>query len=246
MNTLIYLWIEPLAMNHERCETDKKVYFNCIVEGDLIADGEINIDILDKALEGEIMDNIMDFADIQQNWNYRSISAKLTNKPVNIELAESPEEIRINKGIATIIKSKKDIPLTAKNVEVKDGGKIDVMLPALNINETIDFAKIWASIEKNFIGKIKKGDEIIFTDDKGNKLFEIMGGSYIHATLGDMIIKGKDGTIKGGLYIREDGSMDIGDTDRTFYLKIYTNKLLKTSLRLKKSLMEITHQKLLK
>ena len=257
MNTLIYLWIEPLAMNHQRCDSDKKVYFNCIVKGDLIADGEIDIDTLDNALDGEIMDDIMEFADIQQNWNYRSVSAKLTNKPIGIEFAESPEDIRINKGITAIVKSKKDIPLTAKNVEVNDGGKIDVMLPALNIKETIDFAKLWSSIEKNFIGKIKEGDNVIFTDDKGNKIFELTGGSFLNIGVADLSVYSpnmpQDPTMMdkiehliGGLFIRDNGDIEIGDRDRTFYMRINTNKLLKTSLRLKKSLMELTQQKLLK
>ena len=258
MNTQIYLWVEPMVMNHERC-TDK-VYFNCIVEGNHTS---VETKELEDLIEGKRMDAIMEFADISCNWNYGVVSSTATNKKPLIEYATSPEKIAKDKSdkivavakkkednrIAKIVNSKKPLQLTKKNLEIHDGGMIDVKLPALNVSEKIDFAKIWQSLEKEFIGKIKEGDTVTLTDDDGNKIFEMQGGSFLNVALADLTVN--DNTkeffpLKGGLYIRDDGSIDIGDFQRTFYLKIYTNNLLKASLKVKKSLMELTQKKLLK
>ena len=51
--------------------------------------------------------------------------------------------------------------------------------------------------------------------------------------------------LKGGLFIRKDGSLDIGDAKRTFYMRIDTKRLLKLSLKNRLSLNEMTSQKLL-
>lgn len=269
MNTQIYLWVEPMVMNHERC-TDK-IYFNCIVEGNHTSAEPRELEDL---IEGKRMDAIMDFADISSNWNYGVVSSTATNKKPLIEYAISPEKIAKDKSdkivavakkkkdkivalakkkkdsrIAKIVNSKKPLQLTKKNLEIHDGGMIDVKLPALNVSEKIDFAKIWQSLEKEFIGKIKEGDTVTLTDDDGNKIFEMKGGSFLNVALADLTVN--DNTkeffpLKGGLYIRDDGSIDIGDFQRTFYLKIYTNNLLKACLKVKKSLMELTQKKILK
>lgn len=241
MNTLLYLWIEPLIMNHKR--SNEKHYFNCIIKGDFT---NTDKDDLDSIIEGEHMNDIMDFADIDSNWNYKVIAATLTNKKTCIKHADSPEDKVINKEISKIVANKKDVVLNANSVIVNDGGMINVQIPELKINEAINFPKIWASIEKNFIGKIKKGDKVILTDTHGNTIFEVMGGSFLNIALADLMIKdARTGALKGGVYVREDGSMDIGDIKRTFYLKIHTNKLLTKALFLKKSMMEITQQSLL-
>ncbi len=258
MNTKIYLWIEPMVMNHERC-TDR-VYFNCIINGNHTS---LKPRDLEDLISGKNMNDIMDFADISSNWNYSVVSSTATNKKPLIEYAISPEKIAKDKSdkiiavaknkednrIAKIINSRKPLQLTKNNLEIHDGGMIDVKLPLLNVSEKIDFAKIWHSLEKEFIGKIKKGDTVTLTDDDGNMIFEIQGGSFLNVALADLTVT--DSTkeffpLKGGLYIRDDGSIDIGDFKRTFYLKIHTNNLLKASLRMKKSLMELTQNKLLK
>ena len=260
MNTQIYLWIEPMVMNHERC-TDK-VYFNFIVKGDY---AQKTTDELEHFIAGSHMQSIMDFANIDSNWDYQIVSAKLTSKTPSIEFAKSPEDIKeekeivkVEKSIQKIVSGKTKLELTKKNIEIEDGGMINVSVPSLKINDKIDFAKIWNSLEKNFIGKIKEGDTVVLTDDDGNKIFELTGGSFLNVGLADMnvydankkpqdvgLMNFSEG-LKGGLFLREDGSLDIGDYKRTFYLKIYTNNLLKTSLKLNKSLMEITTNKLLK
>lgn len=264
MNTLIHLWIEPLVKNHER--STEKLYFNTIIKGDYSA---LSKDELDELLSGEHMADIMDFADIDQNWNFKSLWAKRTSKPLSINQVDSPqqkkekEEVKkINKEIQKIVTNKTPLGFNAKNVELQDGGKINISVPALRINDTIDFAKIWDTLEKNFIGKIKEGDQIILTDDDGNTILEMTGGSFLNVGLADLNVYdskklgelGKESAasmfsraeaVKGGVFLREDGSLDIGDSERTFYLKIYTDKLLKASLKLNKSLMDITQQKLL-
>jgi hypothetical protein len=245
MNTNIYLWIEPLMMSHERC--DKRFYFNCIINGDYIESGEIDLDKLDSLIAGDTMAEIMDFADIDSNWNYAVVSAKLTAKEPSISFADSPTDKKVKKEVAKAVTGKKEIIVKEKDIEIKDGGKLEISLPNLGIKDTIDFAKIWTNLEENFIGKINTGDIVNLTDEEGNKIFEMMGGNFLNIGVSDMTVKdAKTGNLKGGLFIREDGTIDIGDYNRTFYLRIYTDKLLKASLKLQKSLMEITQQKLLK
>lgn len=260
MNTLIHLWIEPLVLNHER--TTEKLYFNVIIKGNHVTQ---NFIILDSLLEGEVMQDIMDFANIESNWNYGSIWSKATNKPTSIVRVDSPEQKveketvkKINKEIAKIVTNKTGFKIDKSNVEIVDGGKINVNVPSLRIADTIDFGKIWATLEKDFIGKIQPGDSITLTDDEGNAIFELMGGDFLNIAVSDLGIYDskkltensglldKMAALKGGVFLRQDGSLDIGDKERTFYLKIHTGRLLKASLKLKKSLMEITQQKLLK
>lgn len=128
----------------------------------------------------------------------------------------------------------------------------------MRIADTIDFSKIWETLEKDFIGKIQPGDSITLTDDEGNAIFELVGGDFLNIKVADLGIydakKMKDNpgmfdkaeALKGGLFLRNDGTLDVGDRERTFYLKIHTGRLLKASLKLKKTLMELTQQKLLK
>lgn len=254
MRTEIYMWVEPMVMNHERC-TDK-VYFNCVVDGN---HSKSDLSTLDDLLGGKTMSSIMDFADIDSNWNYGVISAKATNKNISVQYSISTDEkiqIEKDKKIAVIkkkddarikklINSKYPIGLSKEDMNILDGGMIEINLPELNVAEKFDFAKIWKGLEKDVVGKIKEGDIVTLTDDDGNKIFEINGGSFLSVAFADLSVHGNHG-LKGGLYIRDDGSMDIGDFKRTFWLKIYTNNLLKASLKLKKSIMEITQIKLLK
>lgn len=270
MNTQIYLWVEPMVMNHKRC--NEKIYFNCTIDGNY---SKLEPKELEDIISGKNMDNIMDYANISSNWNYGVISAKATRQSECIEILDSPEKIAKDKEkkaldkkiesekkalenkVLKIVSNKKEIELTKSNVISKDNGIIQVSLPSLNVKETINFAEIWVNIEKNFIGKIKKGDNITLIDDFGNKLFEIIGGSFLNVGLADIRVYDKKNLpenpsiydyaegLKGGVFVRDDGSMDIGDVNRTFYLKIFTNNLLKSSLKLKKSLNELTSQKLL-
>jgi hypothetical protein len=267
MNTNIYLWVEPMIMQNQKC--NDKVYFNCIVEGNYTG---LKAFELEDIIEGENMFSIMEFADISCNWNFGVVSSTPTNKKVFIDFAKSPdkveqekieqlailENIKEEKRISKIVNSKKPIQITKSNLEIKENGIINVKVSALNAFEKIDFNSIWNSIEKEFIGKIKEGDKVILTDDDGNNIFEMIGGSFLNVAIGDMLIydtKKMSKTksiynygqgLKGGLFIRDDGRLDIGDFKRTFYLTIHTNNLLKASLKMKKSIMELTQQKLLK
>ncbi|MBK7362644.1 MAG: hypothetical protein IPJ01_10150 [Micavibrio sp.] len=265
MRTAIYLWVQPLVMNHERCGKDEKVFFNYILDGDYSKSSK---DELDKLISGKPMTSIMDFANIDSNWNYGVLSASLTNKKVNIEFAKDLEkeevvkkeklelkktEIKRNK----LVHSEKPLGITKKEMEIQDNGMIDVSLPSLQIKETINFPKIWDVIERDFIGKIKEGDTVVLKDDNGNKIFEVIGGSFLNVGLADLSIYDakkridnpsffdKSIGLKGGLFIREDGSLSIGDTERTVYVTIYTDSLVKASLKLNKTLMEIINNKLL-
>ena len=139
---------------------------------------------------------------------------------------------------------------------IKEDGMIEISLPSVDYKQDFDFSKIWDNIEKNIVGKLKEDDKIVLTDDSGNIIIEVLGGSFLNVGLADLSIynsskKSKnnsffdknDGLI-GGLFIRDDGSMDIGDIDRTFYIKIYTNNMLKQSLKLGKSFNDLSQLKI--
>jgi hypothetical protein len=277
MNTQIYLWIEPMVMNHKRCS--EKVYFNCTIDGNY---SKLEPKELEDIIGGKNMDNIMDYANISSNWDYGVISAKATRQSESIEILDSPEKIAKDKEkkeldkkiesekrvvekakktlenkIVKIVSNKKEIELTKSNVQIQDNGIIEVSLPSLQVKETINFPDIWDTLEKEFIGKIKEGDKVTLTDDFGNKLFEIIGGSFLNVGIADMkvydskkmpkkpsMFNWSEG-LKGGLFVRDDGSMHVGDLKRTFFFIIHTNNLLKSSLKLKKPLNELTSQKLL-
>jgi hypothetical protein len=261
MKTELYVWLDPLVMNHQRC--NEKVYFNVVVSGDYSkASGEE----LDSLLESKISD-IMDFADINPNNDFGVVSATVLPEEClkdYIEFAESPkqkkskaDEQKAKAEIEKVVASKEPIELSKDNLDIKESGIIEVSIPSLKIKQEINFPKIWESIEKHIQGKIKEGDVIQLTDDDGNVLFEVWGGSFLNVGLADLSVYDSEKMIpnasifnkgvglKGGLFIRDDGSIDIGDTERTFYIKIYTNKMLKQSLKLGKSLNEITEIKLI-
>ena len=177
------------------------------------------------------------------------------------EEKEAKEKEKIDNKITKIVFSKKPLALTKGNVKINDNsGVLDISLPALNINDKIDFSKIWDTLEKDFIGKIQEGDTVTLMDDDGNKIFEMTGGSFLNVGIADlrvydakknpnpeessMLDSGRG--LKGGLFVRDNGDLAVGDFKRTFYLHIYTNNLLKASMKLKKSLMELTQTKLLK
>lgn len=271
MNTLIYLWIEPLVMNHKKC--NEKIYFNCTINGDY---SKLEPKELENIISGKIMGRIMDYANIESNWNFEVLSAKSTRKEPNIEIVDSPEKIAkdkeqkalnkkieaenkaLDKKIVKIISSSKEIELSkSENVEIKENGIISVSLPSLKINEEINFSQIWENIEKNFIGKIKEGDVIKLTDEFGNELITLRGGSFLNIGISDLkvynakkmqkkesMFNWSEG-LKGGLFLRDNGDLDIGDLKRTVFITINTRNLLKSSLKLKMPLNELTSQKLL-
>lgn len=264
MNTLINLWIEPMVMNHQRC--NDKIYVNCVIEGNY---SKLDIGDLEDVITIEKMNAIMDYANIDSNWNYGVLSAKLTKKEPSIEIVDSPEKIAKNKAslieekaldkkITKIVSSSKEIELTkSENVKIKENGIISVSLPHLKINEEINFPEIWKNIEKNFIGKIKEGDVIKLSDEFGNELITILGGSFLNIGISELkvynakkmpkkesMFNWSEG-LKGGLFVRDNGDLSIGDLKRTVFITINTRNLLKSSLKLKMPLNELTSQKLL-
>lgn len=285
MNTLIHLWVEPMVMEHKRCPNDCKVYFNAVIKGK----HNFNNDEAMEVLDGKLMASIMDFGDIDTNWDYGVVSTKLTTKPVGIsyglnleEQAEEQKEkihkkivkqekrkiakinaeiaVLRNKKIRNIVSGKQELAVTKKDFTINDDGTISVSINDLATTETIDFPKIWTDLEKNFIGKIAEGQRVELVSDSGEKIFEMVGGSFLNVAIADMHVydtktmpdKDKIGLynrgqgLKGGLFIREDGRLDIGDFNRTFFLTINTKNLIRAALKAKKSLMEVTKMKLLK
>lgn len=267
-NTLIYLWIDPLIQNHDKGKG--KIYFNLVVYGDYTS---MELYELEDFISGKTLQEVMDIADIQENWNFGIASVCATREAPSISFALSPEqeaEIKAKKAkenadkkedkrIAKIINSDQPLTITNKEIEICDNGMLKVNIPSLKVNQTIDFPLIWESLEKHIIGKINEDDRITLTDDNGNKIFEIIGGSFLNVANADltvhnpnlsnndseMDIYSRANTQKGGLYVRKDGNIDIGDIDRTFYLQIFTNNLLKQSLKINKPMTELFNQKLL-
>jgi hypothetical protein len=259
MNTQLYLWLEPLIIGHKRGKG--KLYFNCVIDGD---HSKLPTKELEDVISGKTMTSIMDYADISSNWNYGVISAKRTNKKPFIEYTTSPEqeqEVKAkkeqDKKINKLVVSKKEIPITKSNLSIQDDGTIKVSLPELKVTDSINFPKIWETLESKFIGKIKEGSTTTVTDEHGNKIFEIRGGSFLNVGLAELSVYDKkkkpdnislfnaNQGLKGGAFIRDDGSIDVGDLKRTFYLRIFTNNLIKQALRLKQPISLLTTQKLL-
>lgn len=259
MNTEIYLWIEPLASRY--LTPKKRVYFNCVVNEDV---SHLEINELEELIAGKTMQTIMDENDIHSNWNFAVISAKRTSKAVSIESTLSPEERKKQQKerkkqqkISSLIKSKKEIQLTKDNVTIMEDGKLMVSLSSIDFKQEIDFKKIWISLEDNVIGKIKEGDKITINNQNGDPIIDIIGGSYLNVGLADLSVYDKSKKpkytgltnwaegFKGGLFVRKDGNLDIGDLHRTFYLRIHTNRLIKESLKLNKNMSELADIKLL-
>lgn len=269
MNTLLHIWLDPIDINFERAKG--KVYFNYIVENDDItelSEHELNDYIGGNGSSNSIVAQLMYHADISRNMDYGVISATLTDKSHNIEITDSPEKREsdakeerekkeYNMTLTKIVDGKVPVVLTNDNLEIKDDGTIDLFYPALKLKDNINFPKLWDQLEQNIIGKIKKGDKLEIKDDDGNVVLNITGGNFLNVGLADLNIYDTKTMaenrslfthiqgLKGGLFIRKDGSLDIGDAKRTFYMGIDTKRLLKLSLKNKLSLNEMTSQKLL-
>ncbi len=266
-NTLLYIWLDPVHIGFHKAKG--KVYFNYITNKDLIGLSKKELDdYIGGGIHTSIVRELMDFADIRVNMDFGVISSMYTKKKPGITITDSPEErendIKEKKDIknqekklAKIINGKIPINITNDNLEIKDDGTIDLFYPELKLKDNINFPKLWDQLEQNIIGKIKEGDKLEIKDDDGNVVLNITGGSFLNVGLADLSIYDKKTMdknrslishmqgLKGGLFIRKDGSLDIGDTERTFYMRIDTKRLLKLSLKNKLSLNDITSQKLL-
>lgn len=118
--------------------------------------------------------------------------------------------------------------LQKDDVSINDDGTLSIIQNGLQIQQ-IDFPSIWSSIEKHIVGKIKEGDFSELKDDNGNVLMELHGGCFLNIGLADLsVYDSKEMSekmniftqtqgLKGGLFVRKDGSLDIGDLNRTFY-----------------------------
>ena len=90
LNTEIYLWLKPLIMDNK--PFNKKIYINCIVEGNF---SELSKSELEDLISGKIMESIMEYANIYVNDNYGIISAQTTSKGVDIKIVDDTEKIDV-------------------------------------------------------------------------------------------------------------------------------------------------------
>lgn len=265
MNTKVNVWLEPIDMNNRRCYS--KVFFNVIINGDFT-------DKTPKDAEDYIsIKEIMDFANIHHNWNYGVVSLSKTKKNPCIsfasakkntkqqvenseELNVAPKDIMLH-NLNKITKSGKlKLELKKDDVLIQDGGKLHVVKNDLKIHE-IDFPLIWAMIKKNIIGKIKDGDFATIKDDDGNVLIELHGGSFLNVGLADLAVYDTKKMAEkrsifthgqgmlGGMFVRNDGNLDIGDLKRTFWIEIHTSKLIAACSKTNKSINEFFKIKLI-
>lgn len=251
MKTQIYLWLKPFIRN--RTKASVKLYFNLVLDGDYTSLSEYE---LDDVIESKIK-SIMDFADIEINYNFGVISSSLTDSNIEIEFTDSPEERNTKIKIEEIISSKEEIKITNENILIKDDGLLEISLPSINYKEVFDFTKLWSLIEKKIIGSIKEGDKVELKDDYDNTILQIWGGSFLNIGLAHVSVYDKAKHVpnasifeqhkglKGGLYVRDDGRLSIGDFERTFYLDINTNNLIKACLKSGQSLNDVAKLKLL-
>lgn len=231
MNTLIYMWLQPVIMNHQ--PTNERVYFDCILEGEHQIEDD---DDLEQLVSGEWLSTMMEIADISVNGDFGYISVSLTNLDSTVEITDSPKVKKQKGNLQKFISSDKPLVLNKSNIDIDEKGQIVVKIAPFGITEKLDFKKIWSQIQKNVIGKIKVGDTLDIKDEKGNSLFELIGGSYLSLVGADITIRDKKNNMQGGIYIREDGRIDIGDFERTFMLSMNLNRLIEASIRNNKSL----------
>lgn len=267
MNTQLYIWIEPLVVNHKQCSD--RLYINYVTN-----DSNVPTDLgeaTEYIFQSKIIEDILYYANVPLNNDAGVISITPTKKEVGISFTKSPDEkkkeklankkaLQVKNTEKAILSNKKEITLTKKSIKILDNGVLKINVPELDRTDYIDFDKIWNLIEDKFIGKLKPQEKIELINNNGDTIIEIQEGSFLNIAGGDLLIydpeKRKNEThhtlinrgvgLKGGLFVREDGSLDIADAKRTFYLKIYTDKLVKTSLLTGESLEELTGQKLLK
>ena len=255
MNSKITLWLKPTIRNHTECT--ETLYFSIITKA--------NYDGYDlREIESELdITSIMNFADIELVNNFGVITVEKTNDKEGIVLIDNPNvnsssklvktkkeksiKLKTNK-LTDLISGKKKFELSKKHITIKDNRELDIVVKNLGIKEILDFPKIWSIIENKIIGKIPEGSTVVLSDNEGNKIIEVIGGSFLNIGLADLFIydtkkKSKkinlfnmNNGLKGGLFIRENGRLDIGDLKRTFWLKIYTDNLIKYSIKNKLSL----------
>lgn len=274
MNTLIHLWVEPMVCEHKRCPVGTKVYFNAVIQGKHKFTDEQAMEVLDGKLMSDIMyfgdiDSNWDYGVVSTKLTTKPVGITYG---VDVEKqAEEQKQKRIDKleqkikrtdarikKIVTqaIVSGKQELALSKQDFSINDDGTIAVKISDLATTETLDFPKIWRDIEKNIIGKIQEGDKITMVDHKGETIFEIIGGSFLNVALADLHVYDTEKMpkeigifnrgqgLKGGLYIRDDGTLHIGDNDRTFFITIDTKKLIRAGLKAGKSLTDFTRLKL--
>ncbi len=274
MNTLIHLWVEPMVCEHKRCPVGSRVYFNAVIKGKHSFTDEQAMEALDGKLMSDIMyfggiDSNWDYGVVSTKLTTKPVgitygidiekqAEELKQKQIEkLELKIKRTDAKIKKiQTKAIVSGKQELVLNKKDFQINDNGSISVTIKDLATTETLDFPKIWRDIEKNIIGKIQEGDKITMVDHKGETIFEIVGGSFLNVGLADLHIYDKEKMpkeiglfnrgqgLKGGLFIRDDGTLHIGDNDRTFFITIDTKKLIRAGLKANLSLTEFTRLKL--
>jgi hypothetical protein len=223
----------------------KKVYFDIVIEGNIYSEDYKDIE---SNLTYSQIDSIMNFANISFNNDFRVIDACLTNKKPYIKNDISPEQrkqnrINTQKEIYCInrLNDNKPLIIDKDSVDIENRGLLTFEVEEIDKKVSLDMGKIWQALEKNIVGKIKEGDKIELKDDNGNLLFRLQGGSFLCVANADVKLypQGKilDSyfdrmtDINAGFFIREDGNLDMGDFDRTFYLSINLGNLSKAYLK---------------
>lgn len=155
-----------------------------------------------------------------------------TTTEFDYEFTQSPEEIEHEnrlvkfekKGIEKYSLTDKDIEFDEKTAEL-----IITNLPHGNLKMPI--SKIYDLIEKEIDGDVE------LTNYKGETVLTLVRGSFLNVGVADIKVFGnrKDAeeysimnqTQKGGIFIRERGVIDIGNTEQTKYLSINLANLIR-------------------
>lgn len=251
------MWLMPLR---DKPQLEKE-YFYYVLEGQHT---QLKIKELDNMLvDGQHIRNIMDFADCSYNQDFAILSVELTDQLAGqIEFADAPELKEKAKKVAEqksvlelVLAGKKKIQVTKENIEVKDGGILTITTPETGAHD-FNFGKLWDSIEAGGIDKMAKGDKVTLQNDKGENIVEITGGNFLSLVGVDIEVldvtklRNKENpsffdraeALKGGLYVRKDGTLDIGNIQRTFYMQINVKNLLLSALSKSLSLTEATQK----
>lgn len=247
MNTRLYVWLNPLVGGKY---TDE--YFYLTVEGDRTGDDlkELEDEFLGWKKDGDYLEVMMDMVGASSNNDYAVRSAKLTDNEVGlVEYALSPKaqkakkkKEKVDKNVALVLAGDKDLKVTKSNLTATDKGKVKVKLSEVGIKEEFDFPTFWAMLQLSpMIKNIKKGDRLTITNDFGETVLDVRGGNFLSLAGADIgvydtdvnpnSIFSREAGLKGALYIRDDGRLEIGNKERTFYVSINMSALMKSNLK---------------
>lgn len=186
---------------------------------------------LDKDKESEILDLQLD-------------NAKLENKNIKLEIELLKKDLKKYDNKTEIEKSHnefhellKNNELTDKNWKLTNSGELSFVNGETLLGD-LDLDSLYTQFSEWNIGE---GETSTIKDGNGDTILEIKGDSFFNVGLADIKIYGEGvdslddvnlyTPIKGGFFIRKDGTIQLGDNDRTRSMSFDLGSVLKIAKR---------------